>query len=100
MDGSKVIATAHVQHSQSISQAKIRQWFTAEQSGNMICAHCTCMAGLGAWDRPVHTYLILDLLQKLSNFLCTSLPCGCGELKTGSASVYSENVTASAMQVQ
>ena len=71
--GSKVIATAHLQHSQSISQAKIRQWFTAEQSGNI-----ACMAGLGeacshishsAPAAETHTCLV-------KNTACSSLPCG------------------------
>ena len=64
---------------QSISQAKIRQWFTtAKQSRTIICAHCTCMAGLGedcshishsAPAAETHTCLV-------KNTACTSLPCG------------------------
>ena len=33
-------------HSQ-YHKATIRPWVAAEQSGTIICAHCTCMAGLG-----------------------------------------------------
>ena len=45
--GSRVIVTAHVRHSHSVTQAQLRQWFAAEKSGTIICAHCSCLAGLG-----------------------------------------------------
>ena len=58
-DSSKVIATVYVRHSQSILQAKIRPWVAAEQSGTIICAHYTCMAGLGGACSHIAIYLAL-----------------------------------------
>ena len=58
-NGSKVIANslfmtrAHSQYH--------KPWFAAEQSGTIICAHCTCMAELG--EACLH---ISALLQKLT----------------------------------
>ena len=46
-DGNKVILTAAVRHSQSLSATPLRPWIAAEKSGTILCAHCTCMAGLG-----------------------------------------------------
>ena len=77
-DGSKVIVTAYVRHSQSISQAKIRPWFAAEQSGTIICAHCTCMAGLGEACSHISALLFAaeTHTRLVKNTACTSLPCG------------------------
>ena len=45
--------------SQSISQAKTRPWFAAEPSGTIICAHFTCMAGLGEACSHIHVSALL-----------------------------------------
>ena len=78
-DSSKVIATVYVRHSQSIPQAKIRPWVAAEQSGTIICAHYTCMAGLGETCSYIAICLALCCRNSHSfskNTACTSLPCG------------------------
>ena len=36
-----------VRHSQSISKTPLQPWIIAEKDGNILSAHCTCMAGLG-----------------------------------------------------
>ena len=45
-DKSKVILTA-TRHSQAVTGTQLKPWVTAERSGTVICANCTCMAGLG-----------------------------------------------------
>ena len=55
-DGTKVIATAYVRHSRV--NITSHAWFTAEQSGTIICAHCTCMADLGAACLHISALLI------------------------------------------
>lgn len=44
---SKMVLTATVRHSQSVSATPLRRWIAADTIGTIICAHCTCMAGLG-----------------------------------------------------
>ena len=34
-------------HSQSLNKAPLRPWVIAESDGQICCAHCNCMAGLG-----------------------------------------------------
>ena len=46
-DNSKVILTASVRHSQSVTATTLKPWVAAEKCGNIVCAHCTCMVGLG-----------------------------------------------------
>ena len=46
-DNSKMILTASVRHSQSVTATPLKPWVAAEKCGNIVCAHCTCMAGLG-----------------------------------------------------
>ena len=46
-DGSKLVVKAKVRHSQSVSSSGLVPWVAAEQNGTIICAHCTCKAGLG-----------------------------------------------------
>ena len=77
-DGSKVIVTAHVQHSQSVTKAKLRPWFAAESTGAIICAHCTCVAGLGEACSHISALLFAaeTHTRLVKNITCTSLPCG------------------------
>nr|XP_047140517.1 uncharacterized protein LOC124815766 [Hydra vulgaris] len=42
----RVIVKSKVRHSQSISKAPLQPWIIAEKSGNILAAHCNCMAGL------------------------------------------------------
>ena len=37
--------TALVKHSQALSVPSVRVWIGVKQCGEVICAHCTCMAG-------------------------------------------------------
>ncbi len=46
-DDDKVVLTGNVRHSQSVSASHLKPWVAAEKCGTIICAHCTCMAGLG-----------------------------------------------------
>ena len=46
-DGSKLVVKAKVRHSQSVLSPGLVPWVAAEQNGTIICAHCTCKAGLG-----------------------------------------------------
>ena len=39
--------TATVKHSQALSASPLKVWCGIKQSGEILCAHCTCMAGLG-----------------------------------------------------
>ena len=36
-----------VKHSQPLSAPALQPWVAVEKNGLIICAHCTCMAGLG-----------------------------------------------------
>ena len=38
---------ARVKHSQKLSAPSVLPWIALEQSGSVVCAHCTCMSGLG-----------------------------------------------------
>ena len=38
---------ANVKHSQSLSSPSLKVWVAFKASGEVLCAHCTCMAGLG-----------------------------------------------------
>ena len=38
---------AVVKHSQSLSVAPLKAWIAIKGDGEILCAHCTCMAGLG-----------------------------------------------------
>ena len=41
-----VILKATVRHSQSVSSPLLHPWIAAEKCDTVICAHCTCMAGI------------------------------------------------------
>ena len=41
-----LVVTAKVRHSQTVSAPSISPWVAAERNGTILCAHCTCMAGL------------------------------------------------------
>ena len=44
-DKIKIILTSEVRHSQALNEEKLRPWVVASNTGNILCAHCTCMAG-------------------------------------------------------
>lgn len=71
------VINARVRHSQRIYATPVHAWVPLEQGGVVLCAHCTCMAGLG--EACFHMAAILITLDantrtKLST-CCTSLPC-------------------------
>ena len=69
--------TALVKHSQSLSLPSLKVWVSVKQSGEVLCAHCTCMAGAGEVCSHIASVLFtLDLnTQMKQQFSCTSLPC-------------------------
>lgn len=75
--GDKVVVLAKVRHSQAVSAEELEPWVAAEKSGSVICAHCTCKAGLG--EACAHIAAILFTLVSHSEAVlqasCTSQPC-------------------------
>ena len=71
------LVMARVKHSQKLSAPFLHQWIALEQSGVVICAHCTCMAGLG--EACSHIAAVLFLMEAntkiKANTSSTSLPC-------------------------
>ena len=45
--GTLFLFTDIVKHSQSLSVTPLKVWVTTYSSGEVVCAHCTCMAGIG-----------------------------------------------------
>jgi len=43
-----------VKHSQKISSSPLRPWVGCREDGEIVCAHCNCMAGAG---EHAHTLL-------------------------------------------
>ena len=41
------IATALIKHSQRLSSTPLKAWIAVKHTGEVIAAHCTCMAGVG-----------------------------------------------------
>ena len=41
------LVAACVRHSQRVSATPVRTWVAVKQDGPVVCAHCTCVAGLG-----------------------------------------------------
>lgn len=76
-DGKKVFKTAKVRHSQTVSSLPLDSWVAVEKDGTVICAHCTCMAGLGeACSHIAAVLLALDARTRHNEeAACTSLPC-------------------------
>ena len=52
---------ASVKHSQKLSVPPLNPWIALEQSGVIVCAHCTCMAGLG--EVCSHIAAVLFLME-------------------------------------
>ena len=52
-------------------------WISVKQSGEVLCAHCTCMAGAGEACSHITSILFtLDMNTRMKQqFSCTSLPC-------------------------
>ena len=70
------LITSLVRHSQSLSLPSLKVWVSVKQSGKVLCAHCTCMAGAGeACSHIASVLFTLDLNTQMKQFSCTSLPC-------------------------
>ena len=61
-----VLVWARVRHSQRLSGAPLRPWVTGEGTGLVICAHCSCMAGLG--EACCHISAVLFTLELNTNW--------------------------------
>ena len=78
IDGTnKYIYTATVKHSQTLSASPLKVWVCCKLDGEVMAAHCTCMAGCGEACSHVAAVLFAAeantiVKQQLS---CTSLPC-------------------------
>ena len=78
IDGSnKFIYTATVKHSQTLSASPLKVWVCCKLDGEVMAAHCTCMAGCGEACSHIAAILFAAeantiVKQQLS---CTSLPC-------------------------
>ena len=75
------VVTASVRHSQKLSLTPVKPWIAAEMSGTVLCAHCTCMSGLG--EACSHVAAVLFTLEANTRFqknlsctlqLCNWLP--------------------------
>ena len=71
------IATALIKHSQRLSGTPLKAWIVVKHTGEVIAAHCTCMAGVG--EACSHVAALLFVLEGNTllkqQFSCTSLPC-------------------------
>ena len=69
--------TGTVKHSQSLSATPLKVWIATYSSGEVVCAHCTCMAGIGEACSHIAALLFTAEAntQVKSQFSCTSLPC-------------------------
>ena len=71
------LITARVKHSQKLSATPVKPWVAVEQQGMVVCAHCTCMAGLG--EACSHIAALLFTVeantQVKKRTAYTSLPC-------------------------
>ena len=77
-DGKRAFVMAKVRHSQSVSSAELQPWVAADMDGSVLCAHCTCMAGLG--EACSHIAALLFTLVARTDFVkensaCTSTQC-------------------------
>ena len=75
--GEKVVIMARVRHSLNVPAPPLRPWVAAEKGGTVLCAHCTCMAGLGEACSHIAALLFAaEAYTKLSkDSSCTSEPC-------------------------
>ena len=66
-------------HSQRLGDPPLRPWISIKFDGEVLCAHCTCMAGVGeACSHIGATLFALETsITLLKNTTCTSMPCEC-----------------------
>lgn len=72
-----LIFTSQVKHSQRLSDTPLKVWVAIKENGEIICAHCNCMAGLGEVCSHVATALFtVEANTQVKNHTSsTSLPC-------------------------
>ena len=68
---------SHVKHSQSLSLIPLKIWLFITLDGEVVCGHCTCMAGLGEAYSHVATVLFAAEANSITKrqFSSTSQPC-------------------------
>ena len=71
------LLSAWVRHSQRLSASLLKPWIAAEMLGTILCAHCTCMAGLGGACSHIAAVLFAAEanIRILKNASCTSALC-------------------------
>ena len=62
-----------MQHSQRLNDTPLSCWIIIESSGEVCCAHCTCMAGLG--ETCTHIAAILFYLEVIARIQGTTTTC-------------------------
>ena len=71
------VVIARVRHSQKLSDTPVKPWIAALQNGTVLCAHCTCMAGLG--EACSHVAALLFTIEANTRYRnsvsCTSQLC-------------------------
>lgn len=70
-----VVLKAAVKHSQSLSRPSLHPWIAAEKRGTILCAHCTCMAGVACFHIAALLFTAETNTRMMKNTSCTSLPC-------------------------
>ena len=84
---SSFLITAKVRHSQSLQDPFLLPWVCAEDNGTVLCAHCTCMAGLGeACSHIAAVLFAIDVRNRIDeDTSCTSVPCWWTDLSSKDA---------------
>ena len=75
--GEVSLLLADVKHSQKLTATPLHPWIAAEQNGRIICARCTCKAGLGEACSYISALLFSTETntQIRKNTSCTSPSC-------------------------
>lgn len=73
----KFLLMGSVKHSQRLSAPPLKAWVAMKQTGEILCAHCTCMAGIGEACSHIAALLFSAEAntQAKQQFSSTSLPC-------------------------
>ncbi|KAJ8020713.1 hypothetical protein HOLleu_40374 [Holothuria leucospilota] len=86
------IITSKVLHSQRLSEAPLQAWVSVKENGEVICGHCSCMAGLG--ETCSHVAAILFALETSVRLhtgkTCTSVACSWLAPSTSKGVEYAE----------
>ncbi|KAL5486605.1 hypothetical protein EMCRGX_G019107 [Ephydatia muelleri] len=76
----RCIVMGKVRHSQKINAVPVLPWVVLELNGTVLCAHCTCMAGLGGSCSHVAAIIFClvraaESQKKFGEDACTSKKC-------------------------